>query len=113
MPAGAAPMTSQNRSGKNPNLDFPEPFVFSFFFLLLKPVHRVSIFFFLFVENQFFISRLLSKLKNNVNLFGLIPTDGASVEFNPTRYSKYICINVYEELSFYVETRKGENHGTF
>ncbi|CAH9079545.1 unnamed protein product [Cuscuta epithymum] len=24
-----------------------------------------------------------------------------------------ICINVYEQLSFYVETRKGENHGTF
>ncbi|CAH9128854.1 unnamed protein product [Cuscuta epithymum] len=46
MPAGAAPATSKNRSGKNPSLDFPEPFVFSFFFLLLKPVHLVSIFFF-------------------------------------------------------------------
>ncbi|CAH9071662.1 unnamed protein product [Cuscuta epithymum] len=66
--------------------------------LLLKPVHLASIF---FVENP--------RTVEHMNLFGQIPTDGASVEFNPTRYSKYM----YEHSVFTWKPEREKTTGLF
>ncbi|CAH9125641.1 unnamed protein product [Cuscuta epithymum] len=79
-------------------LDLPESFLkhFFFFFPEISPFHMI-------------FCRKNSRTVEHTNLFGQIPTDGASVEFNPTRYSKYM----YEHSVFTWKPGKGENHGTF
>ncbi|CAH9097555.1 unnamed protein product [Cuscuta epithymum] len=66
-------------------------------FHLLDKISLISMIFFLL------------KMKNNVNLFGQIPTDGASVEFNPTRYSKYM----YEHSVFTWKPEREKTTGLF